>query len=433
MENTKTIAKARQGLRGTIEIPGDKSISHRSVMFSALGSTPVHITNFLHAQDCLSTAACMKALGASVEFESETSLVVCGHGLHGLREASTIIDAGNSGTTLRLMMGILAPQPFLTTFTGDASLHKRPMGRVIKPLSAMGAKIYGREKNTKLPITIVPAEGKLHGMVYESPVASAQVKSAILLSGMYADSPTTVVEPFTSRDHTERMLEAFGVETKKEGTAVTIEPVESFHAPSSIEVPGDISSAAYWLVLASLVPGSRLVLENVGTNETRTGILDVLEAMGADIQRENVRTSGGEEACDLVITAAKLHGTSFGKDMMPRLIDEVPAIAVAALFAEGDTVITGADELRVKETDRLQAIADEWNKLAPSSVEAGEDSLVIHGGTPVKCAEVASYDDHRMAMSLACLGAIGKGVIIGRPDCVNISYPEFYQTLQSFR
>ena len=227
-------------LSGRIRVPGDKSISHRSVMFSALGSTPVHITNFLHAQDCLSTAACMKALGASVEFESETALTVCGHGLHGLKEASTIIDAGNSGTTLRLMMGILAPQPFLTTFTGDASLHKRPMGRVIKPLSAMGAKIYGRENNTKLPITIVPAESRLHGMVYESPVASAQVKSAILLAGMYADGPTTVVEPFTSRDHTERMLEAFGVETKKEGTAVTIEPVDSFRAPEAIEVPGDI-------------------------------------------------------------------------------------------------------------------------------------------------------------------------------------------------
>ena len=410
MENTKTIAKARQGLRGTIEIPGDKSISHRSVMFSALGSTPVHITNFLHAQDCLSTAACMKALGASVEFESETSLVVCGHGLHGLREASTIIDAGNSGTTLRLMMGILAPQPFLTTFTGDASLHKRPMGRVIKPLSAMGAKIYGREKNTKLPITIVPAEGKLHGMVYESPVASAQVKSAILLSGMYADSPTTVVAPFTSRDHTERMLEAF-------------------RAPEAIEVPGDISSAAYWLVAGSVVPGSQLLLKNVGVNPTRTGILDVLEAMGAKITLENERVSGGEAAADIRVEAAKLHGTSFGAEIMPRLIDEIPVLAVAALFAEGDTVITGAGELRVKETDRLQAVTDEFNKLAPGAVEASEDGLVIHGGTKVRAATCFSYDDHRMAMSLAILGAAGEGAEIERPECVTISYPAFYDTL----
>lgn len=429
MENTKTIAKARQGLHGTIEIPGDKSISHRSVMFSALGSTPVHITNFLHAQDCLSTAACMKALGASVEFESETALTVCGHGLHGFKEASTIIDAGNSGTTLRLMMGILAPQPFLTTFTGDASLHKRPMGRVIKPLSAMGAKIYGRENNTKLPITIVPAESRLHGMVYESPVASAQVKSAILLAGMYADGPTTVVEPFTSRDHTERMLEAFGVETRKEGTAVTIEPVDSFRAPEAIEVPGDISSAAYWLVAGSVVPGSSLLLKNVGVNPTRTGILDVLKAMGASVTLENERVSGGEAAADIRVEAAKLHGTSFGAEIMPRLIDEIPVIAVAALFAEGDTVITGAGELRVKETDRLQAITDEFNKLAPGSVEASEDGLVIHGGTKVQCANCFSYDDHRMAMSLAILGTAGEGAEIERPDCVNISYPAFYGTL----
>ncbi|WP_294156933.1 3-phosphoshikimate 1-carboxyvinyltransferase [uncultured Selenomonas sp.] len=430
----KHIAPLTQGLTGRLRIPGDKSVSHRSVMFSALGSTPVRITNFLHAADCLSTVACMKALGADVQMVNDTELIVTGHGLHGLQEPACILDAGNSGTTLRLLMGLLAPQPFLATFTGDASLSKRPMGRVIKPLSQMGAKIVGRKDNTLLPITVCNPGKKLHGMTYESPVASAQVKSAILLAGMFADAPTTVVEPVTSRDHTEKMLAAFGVPTEKKGTAVTICPVadDAYVAPASIEVPGDISSAAYWLVLASLVPGSRLVLENVGTNITRTGILDVLEAMGANIVRENVRTSGGEDAADLVITAAKLHGTTFGKDLMPRLIDEIPAIAVAALFAEGDTVITGAGELRVKETDRLQAIADEWNKVAPGSVEAGEDSLVIHGGTPVQCAEARSYDDHRMAMSLAILGAAGQGVIIDRPDCVNISYPVFYDTFQSF-
>ena len=238
--DTKTIAKAVGGLTGEIQIPGDKSISHRSVMFSALGSTPVHITNFLHAQDCMSTAACMQALGAKVEFLSDTELIVTGNGLHGLKEPDTIIDAGNSGTTLRLMMGILAPQPFLTTFTGDASLHKRPMGRVIQPLTQMGAKILGRQQNQKLPITIEPAAGRLKGITYHSPVASAQVKSAILLAGMYAEGDTTVVEPFTSRDHTERMLEAFGVHTEKQGTAVTIHPVHAFSAPKAIEVPGDI-------------------------------------------------------------------------------------------------------------------------------------------------------------------------------------------------
>ena len=430
--DTKTIAKAVRGLTGEIQIPGDKSISHRSVMFSALGSTPVHITNFLHAQDCMSTAACMQALGARVEFLSDTELIVTGNGLHGLKEPDTIIDAGNSGTTLRLMMGILAPQPFLTTFTGDASLHKRPMGRVIKPLTQMGAKILGRQQNQKLPITIEPAADKLKGITYHSPVASAQVKSAILLAGMYAEGETTVVEPFTSRDHTERMLEAFGVHTEKQGTAVTIHPVHAFSAPKAIEVPGDISSAAYWLVAGAIIPGSDLMLRNVGINPTRTGILDVLKAMGADIEVLNERTSGGEAAADIHVRYSRLQGTAFGAEIMPRLIDEIPVIAVAALFAAGDTVITGAGELRVKETDRLQAIADTFSALAPGSVEAGADSLVIHGGTQLQRAAVPSYDDHRMAMSLAILGAAGAGVIIERPDCVRISYPEFYDTLAGF-
>ena len=432
MDN-KTIVKAVTGLQGTIDIPGDKSISHRSVMFSGLGRTPVHITNFLHAQDCLSTAKCMQALGADVQFLSDTELIVTGHGLHGLREPDTIIDAGNSGTTLRLMMGILAPQPFLTTFTGDASLHKRPMARVIKPLARMGAQIYGRQQNQNLPITIVPTGKKLQGMCYESPVASAQVKSAILLAGMYAEGDTTVVEPFTSRDHTERMLDAFGVHTEQDGTAVTIHPVTEFKAPESIEVPGDISSAAYWLVAGAIVPGSSLLLRNVGINPTRTGILDVLQDMGANIELINERTSGGEAAADIRVSYGTLHGVSFGAQIMPRLIDEIPVIAVAALFAEGDTVITGAGELRVKETDRLQAITDQFNKLAPGAIEGTEDGLVIHGGRSIQPASAFSYDDHRIAMSLAIFGAAGEGVTIENPDCVNISYPTFYKTLEELR
>ena len=398
------IEKARQGLQGEIVIPGDKSISHRSVMFSALGDTPVRIKNFLHAQDCMSTAACMEALGAQVEFISDTELIVTGNGLHGLKEPATILDAGNSGTTLRLLMGILAAQPFLSTFTGDASLHKRPMGRVIKPLSQMGAQIYGRENNAKLPITVVPAKEKLHGMHYDSPVASAQVKSAILLAGMFAEGETTVNEPFVSRDHTEQMLSAFGVQLKREGTAVTIQPVEKFTAPQEIEVPGDISSAAYWLVAGSIVPGSKLLLKNVGINPTRTGILDVLKDMGAKITLQNERTSGGEAAADMLVEYSELHGVSFGAEIMPRLIDEIPIIAVAALCAKGDTVITGAGELRVKETDRLMAIAKEFNKLAPGAIEEKEDGLIIHGNAQIKEATAFSYDDHRIAMSLAILG-----------------------------
>ena len=427
------IEKARQGLQGEIVIPGDKSISHRSVMFSALGDTPVRIKNFLHAQDCMSTAACMEMLGAKVEFISDTELIVTGNGLHGLKEPATILDAGNSGTTLRLLMGILAAQPFLSTFTGDASLHKRPMGRVIKPLSLMGAQIYGRENNAKLPITVVPAQKKLKGMHYDSPVASAQVKSAILLAGMFADGETTVNEPFVSRDHTEQMLAAFGVQLKREGTAVTIQPVEKFTAPSEIEVPGDISSAAYWLVAGSIVPGSKLLLKNVGINPTRTGILDVLKDMGAKITLQNERTSGGEAAADMLVEYSELQGVSFGAEIMPRLIDEIPIIAVAALCAKGDTVITGAGELRVKETDRLMAIAKEFNKLAPGAVEEREDGLVIHGGAKIERAAAFSYDDHRIAMSLAILGTVGAGVEIENPQCVNISYPEFYQTLEEIQ
>lgn len=429
MEETKCIASIKHGLRGEVRIPGDKSISHRSVMFSALGSTPVHISNFLHAQDCMSTVACIRALGAKVDFLGEDELIVTGNGLYGLSEPQTILDAGNSGTTLRLMMGILAGQPFLSTFTGDTSLHTRPMKRVIKPLREMGAQIYGREKNTKLPIAIVPIGKKLHGMAYNSPVASAQVKSAILLAGLFADAPTTVIEPHASRDHTEQMLRAFGVPIETNRTAVTVRPMKTLVAPRSIEVPGDISSAAYWLVAGSIIPKSDLILKGVGINPTRTGILDILHAMGARITIQNERTSGGEKAADIHVETSMLKGTEFGSEIMPRLIDEIPILAVAALFAEGDTIITGAGELRFKETDRIQAIADQFNKFAPGAIEDTENGLVIHGGKRMQRATCFSYDDHRIAMSLAVLGAAGRGVEIERPDCVNISYPTFYDTL----
>ena len=430
MTGGKEIHPLKQGICGEISIPGDKSVSHRSVMFSALGDSPVRITNFLCAQDCLSTVDCMKALGTKVEFLEKGELLVTGHGLSGLKEPESILDAGNSGTTLRLLMGLLAPQPFLVTFTGDASLRKRPMARVIRPLTMMGARILGREDNRLLPITVAPPVEKIKGITYEMPVASAQVKSAILLAGMYGEGPTTVVEPFPSRDHTERMMEAFGVALEKRGNAITIHPVEEFRSPEEIEVPGDISSAAYWLVAASILPGSDLLLKNVGVNPTRTGILDVLEAMGAKIELRNERVSGGERMADIRVRSAELRGTSIGEEIMPRIIDEIPILAVAAAFAQGDTVITGAGELRVKETDRLRAVTEEFNKVAPGSVEALEDGMVIHGGRRIQRAETATYEDHRMAMSLAVFGAAGQGVFLDRPDCVRISYPEFYQILE---
>ena len=432
MADVKTIAAATHGWQGTIDIPGDKSISHRSVMFAGLGNTPVHIKNFLHAADCLSTVGVMRALGVNVEFLNEKELIVTGRGLHGFSEPLTVLDAGNSGTTLRLMMGLLSPQPFLSVFSGDASLTRRPMGRVLRPLSTMGARIYGRNENNNLPLTIVPSEKKLHGIHYDSPVASAQVKSAILLAGLYADAPTTVTEPYISRDHTEQMLTGFGVHLERSGTSVTVFPVEedNFRAPSEITVPGDISSAAYFLVAGTIIAGSRLRLNNVGINPTRTGILDVLRDMGAHISVHNERESGGERVADLLVEAAPLHGVSFGAEIMPRLIDEIPVLAVAALFAEGDTIITGAGELRVKETDRLHAIATELQKLSPGSIEEREDGLVIHGKSEIRRAQVKSYDDHRMAMSLAVLGAAGEGVLIENPESVNISYPTFFSEIE---
>ncbi len=432
MEHSKTIQPIKQGLHGEIVIPGDKSVSHRSVMFAGLCDSEVKVTNFLHAADCMSTVNCMRALGVEVRELDETTLMVKGNGFHGLREPQHIIDAGNSGTTLRLMMGILAGQKFLTTFTGDASLSRRPMGRVINPLSQMGAEIVGRNGNKLLPITVVSTKKNLQGISYTMPMASAQVKSAILLAGMNADGETTVTEPYTSRDHTERMLEGFGVKLKKSGTSITISRVDELKAPAEIHVPGDISSAAFWLVAGSIIPQSNIVLKDVGINETRTGIIDVLKDMGADIELLNIRNEV-EPIADIRVRYAKLHGTNFGADIMPRLIDEIPIIAVAAMFAEGKTVITGAGELRVKETDRLQVITDEFNKVCPC-IEGREDGMVIAGGQAEKLqfAVCDSHDDHRIAMALAILGASGVGIEIENSQCVNISYPTFYEILSKF-
>lgn len=429
MAEGKEIRPAKRGLTGKIRVPGDKSVSHRSVMFSAIAKGKVHVRNFLEAADCLSTAACMRALGAGVERQAGGSLLVTGVGLHGLQEPQGVLDTGNSGTTLRLLLGILAAQPFFSALSGDASLSRRPMGRVVEPLARMGAAIRGRGADRFLPLAVLPHEGRLRAMDYESPVASAQVKSAVLLAGLYADGETCVTEPALSRDHTERMLSAFGARIKREGTKVMIEPVDELFAPEEIVVPGDISSAAYWLVAASLIEGSDIILQDVGVNPTRTGILDVLSDMGANITVCSERESGGEALADIRVRSASLRGASFGGEIIPRLIDEIPILAVAALFADGYTVISGAAELRVKETDRLAAVTAELNRLAPGAVEAKEDGMVIHGGRTLSPASCRTYDDHRMAMSLAVAGAAGEGVTLDAPSCVDISYPSFYETL----
>ena len=401
MAEGKEIRPAKRGLTGKIRVPGDKSVSHRSVMFSAIAKGQVRVRNFLEAADCLSTAACMRVLGAGVERQADASFLVTGVGLHGLKEPQGILDAGNSGTTLRLLLGILAAQPFFSALTGDASLSRRPMGRVVEPLTRMGAAIRGRGSDRFLPLAVLPHEGSLRAMDYESPVASAQVKSAVLLAGLYAERETCLTEPALSRDHTERMLSAFGARIEREGTKVTIEPADELFAPEEIVVPGDISSAAYWLVAASLIEGSDIILQDVGVNPTRTGILDVLSDMGANITIDNERESGGEALADIRVRSAALRGASF----------------------------SGAAELRVKETDRLAAVTTELNRLAPGAVEAKEDGMVIHGGRTLSPASCRTYDDHRMAMSLAVAGAAGVGVTLDAPSCVNISYPSFYQTL----
>jgi len=423
----KKILPLTHGLQGAINIPGDKSISHRAIILSSLTQSSVEVTNFLAGADCLSTVSCMKALGAQIE-QSEGKILVKGVGLHGLHEPGDILNAGNSGTTLRLLMGLLAPQKFLTTFTGDDSLRQRPMARVIKPLSLMGASIVGRNVNRNLPITIMPAE-HLHGITYQMPVASAQVKSALLLAGLYADSPTTIIEPAPSRDHTEKMLAAFGAKLERSGNTIKIFPADKLTAPATIDVPGDISSAAYWLVLATIKDGSEVMIKNVGVNETRTGIIDVLKDMGAKIELVNVRTSGGELMADLKVVSSKLHGVEFGGDMIPRLIDEIPALAVAATFAKGTTIIRDVKELRVKETDRLAAIVEEFNKISPATFTATDDSLIIRGGREKFFATCKTRADHRMAMSLAIFGAAAKGVELDDAACVKISYPNFFDVL----
>lgn len=418
-----------ENLRGEIKILGDKSISHRSIIFSSLANSTVEIENFLHGADCLSTISCMKSFGVDIEIVGE-KVFVTGNGLHGLREPKNILDAGNSGTTLRLLLGLAAPQKFLTTFTGDASLIQRPMGRVIQPLTEMGASIVGRNGNKNLPITVIGAKKNLRGITYEMPVASAQVKSAIILAGLYAENPTTVIEPAPSRDHTEKMLAAFGVEIEKVGNAIKIHPAKKLFAPEKIVVPNDISSAAYWIVLAAVTKNSVVTIKNVGVNETRTGILDVLKEMGAQVELENLRESGGELSADIKVSSSKLRGIEFGGAIIPRLIDEVPILAVAAAFAEGTTIIHDVGELRVKESDRLNAIVTEFNKISRGSFEATATDLIIHGGKEKIFSACKTYADHRVAMALAVFGAAAGGVEIDDSDCVKISYPNFFEVLK---
>ena len=418
---------AAQSLRGDVTVPGDKSISHRAVMFGALADADTHITGFLMGEDCLSTISCFKKMGVSIDV-SEKEVVVHGVGLHGLKAPDELLYTGNSGTTTRLLCGILAGQPFSSTVNGDTSIQKRPMGRIMKPLREMGADISGKAGNL-CPLTIHP--DPLHGIHYTMPVASAQLKSAILLAGLFADSPTTVVEPAPSRDHTERMLRGLGAQVVSNGTEITLTPPKALHAVN-VEVPGDISSAAYFLVAGLILPDSDIVIRNVGINPTRTGILDALAAMGANIDRLNERGTV-EPICDLRVRSSHLHGTTICGDMIPRLIDEIPVLAVAAAFAEGETVIRDAQELKVKESNRIATMTAELSKTG-ADVRETEDGMIIRGDKPLHGANFASYADHRVAMSMAvCALACEGDSLIDDPDCVAISYPTFFETLDALK
>lgn len=414
-------------LKGEIRIPGDKSISHRAVMFGSLAQGITRVTNFLQGADCLSTISCFRKMGIPIENTPE-EIIIHGKGLHGLSAPEAILDVGNSGTTTRLISGILAGQNFESMLTGDASIQSRPMLRIMKPLSEMGASIVSINNNNCAPLRI--RGGALRAIDYTSPVASAQVKSCILLAGLYADGVTSVTEPYVSRNHTELMLSHFGADIKAADTTVSIQPDPVLQG-LDIAVPGDISSAAYFIAAALLVPGSEVLIRNTGINPTRDGVLRVCRAMGADIELLNRQTAAGEDTADLLVRASSLHGTTIEGSIIPTLIDEIPILAVLAAFAEGTTVIRNAEELKVKESNRLDIMVSELSAMG-CDIQGTEDGMIIHGGKPLHGAVIDSRLDHRIAMSFAIAGLAASGTTtIERADCVSISYPSFYQDLHS--
>ncbi len=436
----RTIHAAAHPLSGRMTVPGDKSISHRAVMLGALSEGDTHVKGFLNGADCLSTIGCFRAMGIDIELDaSETEVVIHGRGLSGLQRPTTTLDCGNSGTTTRLISGILSAQSFDSELTGDESIQKRPMKRIMTPLQEMGADIRSVRDNGCAPLRIHGKE--LHGTCYTSPVASAQVKSAILLAGLYASGETTVIEPSLSRDHSERMLRALGAaletEILSDGRArITLQPGAKLTAQKEVlEVPGDISSAAYFLSAALLVPGSDLVIRNVGINPTRAGILEVYQAMGADLTLENRRVSGCEDIADLHVRYTDgLHGTEIGGDLIPRLIDELPVIAAVAACAEGQTVIRDAQELKVKESNRIAVMVSGLRALGLKAQET-EDGMVIEGQGShrrIGSACIDTHKDHRIAMTFAVLAQAGDAdtaVTLQDADCIQISYPGFYEDL----
>ena len=423
------VIKPSGKLRGEITVPGDKSISHRSVMLGSIAKGDTRISGFLTGEDCLSTIDCFKKLGIDIEVNG-TDVTVHGKGLKGLSAPAETLDVGNSGTTLRLMSGILSAQPFTTRLTGDSSIQKRPMGRVASPLGLMGAKITSENEKMTAPLTI---EGqRLHGIDYTLPVASAQVKSALILAGLYADGETRITEPEATRDHTEIMLNYLGADIRKEGDTIVVRPAAELTG-KDITVPGDISSAAYFIAAALISKDSEVLIKNVGVNPTRTGIITAFKAMGGNIELTNERTVCGEPVADILVRSSRLHGVVIKGAIIPKLIDEIPVIAAAACYASGETVIADAAELRVKESDRIKTMAAELGRMGANVIQT-DDGMIILGGIPLHGAVCESYNDHRVAMSVAvaALGAKGE-TQIKDCGCVDISFPGYFDALKSLR
>ncbi|EHQ88177.1 3-phosphoshikimate 1-carboxyvinyltransferase [Desulfosporosinus youngiae] len=413
-------------LGGEIKVPGDKSISHRAALFGGMAHGETHVSNFLLGEDCLSTLRCLKQLGVSWE-RQETEVWIRGEGMGAWQEPIDVLDAGNSGTTLRLMLGALAGSPFTVTMSGDESLRSRPMRRVTDPLKQMGAQIMGRREGNLAPITM--KGGQLQGQSFRTAVASAQIKSAIILAGLRAQGETSVEEPALSRDHTERMLRGFGVDVQSDRTVARVHGGGRLNG-QAVSVPGDISSAAFFLVLGSLVGQGEIILPDVGVNPTRTGILDVLRAMGADIELLDSSEICGEPRATLRVRPAKLKGIEISGDMIPRLIDEIPILAVAASLAEGETVIRDAAELRVKETDRISTVVKGLNALG-AKVEELPDGMRIQGQTTLYGGQASSFGDHRLAMAWAISGMLSReGVSVEDMEAADVSYPEFLTVIK---
>lgn len=416
-----------KGLSGEVTVPGDKSISHRSIMLGSLAKGDTEVYGFLQGADCLSSIDCFSKMGVEIENKGDV-VIIHGRGLHGLQAPTDTLDVGNSGTTTRLMSGILAAQSFTSRVNGDASIQKRPMKRIMTPLSMMGADIKSELGNDCAPLIITGKQ--LKGIHYDSPVASAQVKSAVLFAGLYADGETSVTEPAVSRNHTELMFEEFGVDIKCEGKTATVSPAKELYS-RKIVVPGDISSAAYFMVAGVITPNSNITIKNVGINPTRDGIVRVFEMMGANMKVEKTSGDIGEPTADITVSTSNLKGCVIGGDIIPTLIDEIPAIAILACFADGETVIKDAQELKVKESNRIDVMVNNLKAMG-ADIEATDDGMIIRGGKTLHGAVIDSKLDHRIAMSfaVAAMNADGETEILGS-ECVDISYPRFYEDMRA--